>query len=298
MTTLEIFEFVTTAATSGSQGLQAAWSQIPEIARSLSSAAVGVVFGAWVASRAQTKRTIVAELHALRAAHTLCFSIANKALSLKKQHLRQLKLSLDEAFAAHAQYIANPHGVFALKIDLRAMANTEFPAAALEKIILDKCFLGSEGIATLIAVTDATHDLKTSLTLRNELVVEFRNDAPATHEERIARYFGIAAGDQRDERIRNNVGALYAQADDCIFFARRLSDHVLRSENNLRKKNFWKYRLPGRKLKPASWARAEHDDLLPLDADYVSWTSGFVKDPTLLDRLWDWIRRFRGKRHG
>lgn len=269
--------------------MQAAWSKIPEIARSLLSAAIGVVFGAWVASRAQTKRTIVAELHALRAAHALCFSIANKSLSLKKQFLRPLKHAFDEAFAAHAAYIHSPLGVFGLQIDLRTISETEFPAAALEKILLDKCFLPGEAIATMTAVTDAVHDLKTSLKLRNDLVDEFRKNPPPTHEQKAARYFGIAAGDQRDERFKDNVGALYVQADDCIFFARRLSDQILSVENKLRRRNRWKYWLPGRKLKPAIWKRAEEDGLLPLDSDYANWTRGFAKDPSIVDRLVNWF---------
>jgi hypothetical protein len=291
MTIIEIFGLAKAGAFLGFEAIQNAWSQIPEIARSLLSAAIGVVFGAWVASRAQTKRTIVAELHALRTAHALCFSIANKSLALKKQHLRPLKNAFDAAAAGHEAYVANPAGVFALQIDLRTISQIDFPASALEKTLLDKCFLGSEGIATLVAVNDAVHDLKLSLALRNELTDDFRKHPPINHEQRLARYFGLAVDHQRDERIRDNVGALYAQVDDCIFFARRLSDHILSSENKLRRKNRWKYRLPGKRLKPAIWARAEQDGLLPLDSDYVNWTSGFVKDPTIFGRLADWFRR-------
>jgi len=280
-----MFELVKAGASWGLEAAQNAWSQIPEIARTLLSAAIGVVFGAWVASRAQTKRAIVAELHALRADHALCFSIASKALAIKKQHIRPLKAAFDDAFAAHAEYVANPLGVFTLHIDLRTISQTEFPASALEKTLLDKCFLGGEGIATLVAVMDGVHDLKASLTLRNELVDDFRKNTPTTHEQKLARYFGIAAGDQRDERFRDNVIALFAQVDDCIFFARKLSDHTLASENKLRKKHRWKYWLPGRTLKPARWTLAEQEGLLPQDADYANWTRGFVKDPTIFDRL-------------
>lgn len=285
MTVLELYDLVKAGTLGGLEALQHAWAQIPEIARTLLSAAAGVVFGAWVASRAQTKRTIVAELHALRTAHALCFSIANKSLSLKKQHLRPLKRTFEAALARHEAYVANPSGVFALQIDLRTISQVDFPIAALEKTLIDKCFLGSEGIATLVAVTDAVYDLKHSLTLRNTLIEDFRQKPPATHEQRVARYFGLFFEDHRDERLRDNVEALYAQADHCIFFARRLSDHVLSSENKLRSKNRWKYRLPGKRLKPAHWARAERDDLLPLDEDYQEWTTGFVKDSSVLDRF-------------
>ncbi len=255
------------------------------------SAAIGVVFGAWVASRAQTKRTIVAELHALRAAHALCFSIANKALSIKKQHIRPLKFAFDQALAAHGNYVANPHGVFGLQIDLKTISQIEFPAPALERTLLDRCFLGGEGIATLVAVMDAVHDLKASIALRNQMVEEFRKNPPPSHEQRLARYFGLPAGDQRDERFKDNVGALYAQTDDCIFFARKLGEHIRSSENKVRKRNHWKYWLPGKSLKPAKWTLAEQDGLLPLDSDYANWTRGFAKDPSFFDRIKNFLRR-------
>jgi hypothetical protein len=73
------------------------------------------------------------------------------------------------------------------------------------------------------------------------------------------------------------------------FFARRLSDHVLRSENQLRKSKGWRYWLPGRKLKPAVWTRA--GDLLPTDAQYENWISGFVEDGSLFKRMLDRLKK-------
>jgi hypothetical protein len=137
-------------------------------------AAIGVFFGAWVASRAQTKKAIVSELHALKAAHALAFSIANKALALKKQHIRPLEESYKAALASHKAFTINPRFGLSVQIDLRSLSQVNFPDRALEKIILDRCFLGGEAIATLVAVVDATDDLKTSITLRNELADEFR----------------------------------------------------------------------------------------------------------------------------
>lgn len=264
--------------------LQIAWSEIPDLVRSLLSAGVGVVFGAWIASRAQSKRMIVSELHALRSAHALCFSIVNKALAVKKQHILPLRVALNDALATYGAYIRNPRGVLAAQLDLRTLAQVKFPSQALEKLILEKCFLGSEATATLVAVMDATEDLRQSTDLRNELVNEFRTNPPSDHQQSIERYLGLqTANGHRDERLKQNVLALFAQTDDCIFFARRLTDHILRSENQLRRSKGWKYWLPGRKLKPIVWTKAE--DLLPLDSAYIAWTSGFVPDRSPMQRV-------------
>lgn len=284
MIVLQLLESVKDVFWSALIAGQSTWSQIPEVARSLLSAGVGVLFGAWIASRAQSKRTIVSELHALRSAHALCFSIVNKALSMKKQQVRPLRVALNDALAVHAAYVQNPQGFLLAQLDLRTMSQVKFPSQALEKLILERCFLGSEATATLVAVMDATEDLRQSLDLRNELVTEFRKNPPAEHLQRVERYLGLPTAEgHRDERIKSNILALYAQTDDCIFFARRLNDHILHAENRLRRSKGWKYWLPGRKLKPIEWTKAE--DLLPLDSAYKAWTSGFVKDQSWIERV-------------
>jgi hypothetical protein len=289
MTTTELVDVAKAGLWSGLEFAQGAWAQIPDVVRSLLSAGVGVLFGAWIASRAQNKRIVVSELHALRAAHALCFATINKALSVKKQHLRPMKLAMDTALAV----MANPRGPIAIELDLRDLSQIRFPTDALEKLILEKCFLGSEAIATLVATIDAADDLNTSIKYRNEQVIDFRKNQPADERRRIELYLGLPSQDgHRDERIKNNVFALLAQSDDCIFFGRRLGDHILRAENQLRKRNRWKYWLPGRKLKPAIWTKAEIDGLLPADGDYANWVSGFVKDRSLIEKMWFAIKRY------
>jgi hypothetical protein len=266
--------------------------------KALVTAGAGVVFGAWLTSRAQTKRAIVAELHALRAAQALCFSVANKALAIKRQHIRPMKEALDAAIAAHAVFAANPIGPLAIQLDLKTLSQTNFPTTALEKILFDKCFLGGEGVATTVAVSDAADDLKLSIDFRNDLIAEFRKNPPANHQQRLEVYLGLPANGAMDERFKNNVHALFAQANDCIFFARRLGDLILKSENTLRRPNAWKYRLPGTKLKPANWSVAERAGLIPPDADYSDWLKGFVKDPSNFERLKNWLRSlFRYSSH-
>lgn len=271
---------------------QAAWSQIPEVGRSLLGAAIGVLFGAWIASRSQTKRTIVSELHALRSAHALAFSVANKALSLKKQHVRPLEEAFKAALAAHAAFTINPRGGLAIQIDLRTLSQVKFPDQSLEKTVLERCFLGSEAVATLVAALDATDDLRTSINYRNALVNEFRKDPPNGHQERVERYLGVQAASERDERFRDNVLALLAQTNDCIFFSMRLGEHIRKSENRLRRRNGWKYWLPGRKLMPVRWTKA--DGFIPPEDDYRNWISGFVKDQSLIERttlrIWQLFR--------
>ncbi|MGY4352161.1 hypothetical protein ACVWXM_008654 [Bradyrhizobium sp. GM7.3] len=279
---MDIFAPISNDAWSALEVGQNFWSQFPEVARSLLGAGIGVLFGAWITSRAQTKRTIVAELHSLRSADALTFAIANKALALKKQHVRPMEEAFKAALAYHAAFLINPRGPLTIQIDLRSLSQLKFSEQSLEKIVLERCFLGGEAIATLVAVLDAVADLRASIDLRNELVKEFRATPPSGHKEKVERYLGLRAKSEQDERIRHNGFALLDQTNDCIFFAARLGEIVRRAENKLRRRAGWRYWLPGRRLKAVRWDMAR--DLLPDEADYVKWTSGFVQDRSWIVR--------------
>src|SRR5262245_64947286 len=57
----------------------------------LASAAFGAFAGAWINNRIQTKRAIIEQLNAVRAALVLCFSISNRFMLLKRQNIRPLR---------------------------------------------------------------------------------------------------------------------------------------------------------------------------------------------------------------
>jgi uncharacterized protein (TIGR03382 family) len=55
----------------------------PNALGTLITAALGVLAGAWLTSRRETKRAVVEELNSISAALALCFSITSKFLGLK-----------------------------------------------------------------------------------------------------------------------------------------------------------------------------------------------------------------------
>jgi hypothetical protein len=66
------------------------WADTPDPVRTILVAGVGTIVGAWVTSRSQTKRRILDELRAITAARALCFSVTNRAMGLKRRHVRPL----------------------------------------------------------------------------------------------------------------------------------------------------------------------------------------------------------------
>lgn len=67
----------------------------------LVAAAFGAFAGAWATSRRETKRAVVAELNSISAARMLAFSICNRYMGLKRQHILPMCTAHT---AARAQY--------------------------------------------------------------------------------------------------------------------------------------------------------------------------------------------------
>ncbi|MGM4926007.1 hypothetical protein AB8A31_24110 [Tardiphaga sp. 804_B3_N1_9] len=264
---------------------QAIWHQTPGAVKTFLTAAIGALFGAWVTSRSQKKKEIVAELRALRAAQALCFAVVNKALAIKSQHVRSLKENFDSVFAAFTDYQRNPQGTFNANLDLQTLSQTTFATPALEKTLFEKCFLGGRSIATVVALCESADDLKRTIDLRNELTKEFRGKAPTGHLEKLSFYLGLPSGGGQDTRWKDCVHALYAQTDDCIFFGRQLGDRIIEAEHALRANYRWRYRLPGKKIGPPNWDIAKKAGLIPPDSNYRDWVKGFKKELTATERI-------------
>lgn len=69
------------------------------------TAGLGAFAGGLVASRAFTKRAAIAELNALSSAQTLCFSICNRLMALKCQHVIGMKERFDRLQASHTEEV-------------------------------------------------------------------------------------------------------------------------------------------------------------------------------------------------
>lgn len=272
------------------------WRSTPLPVKGILTAAIGTIIGAWLTSRANTKRRVVDELRALHAAYALCFTVANKALALKRQHLRPMWDKYSAATEAYDAYVVNPIGPFAIDLDLQTLSQPRFADESLERIVFEKCSLGHRGLAAIVSLRDATKDVKESIDFRNDLINNFRENTPATEFEKIAVYVGAYHEEKVDQRFGHNLEALFKQIDDCIFFSMFLADQILQSERKLRGRNWWRFRLNLPKQYPADWSLARNEALIPPESQYVDWLRGFKKPPSWWQRLETWFRGLRNRR--
>jgi hypothetical protein len=92
----------------------------------LAAAAFGAFAGAWVNSRIQTKKSVVAEVNGVSAAMALCFSICNISIAFKRQFVGPMQVSYTRARQEHprAKSAASGSGqiVFTLQADLETFS--------------------------------------------------------------------------------------------------------------------------------------------------------------------------------
>lgn len=100
------------------------------LASTLVVSAFGAFAGAFAANRVQTKRAVVTELNSINSALLLCFSICNRAVSLKKQHVKptyELYHQSKRAFEAARGRRGPSSAPIALRADLQTMTPIIMP---------------------------------------------------------------------------------------------------------------------------------------------------------------------------
>jgi hypothetical protein len=262
------------------------------------SAALGAFGGAWATSRRETKRAIVAELNSVNAARMLSFAICNTFLSMKKQHIRNLKAEYDAERSAFLRaQVSARHGAaqghpvtIEFRANFRTLSPPRLPLATLERQIFDKTPITGRGLAAasqLVSVVDA---LEKAIEYRNSIAREaFESRMPPG--QKAMMYFGLKdASGVSDERIKTNIDGLSNYTDDCIWFSKLLAADLLTYGKALRRRFVLRFRrLP--KLAADDWTRAESEGLVPPDSQYIDWLKGFKKQPSRGRPLFESLKR-------
>ncbi|WP_316185940.1 hypothetical protein [Bradyrhizobium sp. SZCCHNS30582] len=242
------------------------------------TAAFGAFAGAFAASRAHNKRTIVAELNALNAAHQLSIATANIVLALKRQSVGPLKPGIERlrmAYESHKTMVraGSPLAPFRFELDMNSLTLPATPHVALEKMIFEKTLVRGRALAALVSLVGAIDSLDMSVKIRNEMVEE-RRTAQWNDQERLEFVLGLrSAAGIVDLRFPTNIEAITRYTDDCIFFAKTLATDLAEYANTLRWKASWFYYLRIPKIDEPNWSWA--GGLIPNEENYSNWLRGF-----------------------
>jgi hypothetical protein len=277
------------------------WSHISEFPGLISafSGTAGILFGAWLTSRKETKKAVIAELNSINSAAAVCFSIANKYMSLKKQHVRPMFQAFMAARAQHEKIINEARSrpsaeplTFELFADLQTMSPVWAPVELLERLVFEKTSARGRALVAAVDLISAIGDLEQLMKARNVFIDELRSASPLPTRSLVEKYLGITSIDgNRDERYFSAMRGISQKTDDCIFFSRVLADDLLMYGNKLRNKHKWRYRLRSINLAQTDWSEAERQGLLPSNDLYTDWLKGFATPVSFFVRSLRRIRR-------
>jgi hypothetical protein len=160
----------------------------------------------------------------------------------------------------------------------------QLPISVLEKYIFERISIRGRAPVITVELIEAIDGLNRSIEIRNSLAADIQR-ASLPSKELAEKYFGVQTSKGiRDKKINSNVEALYNQTDDCIFFAKLLSDDLLSYGTRLRNRYRWRYRnLP--KLGSADWSVMQAAGLMPDPDLYKGWLTGFKSKRTLWSRI-------------
>jgi hypothetical protein len=243
------------------------------------TAAFGAFTGGWIASRAFTKRAVIAELNALSAAQTVCFVICNRYVALKKQIVLPMKQRFDKTKTDYERFLRIPNTAkreFIFEADYNTIISPATPAAELQKMIFEKTSIRGRALVAVADLVGVIDGLRNAIDARTEISEDIRTVKDKTSADTIASYLGTRLPNGHiDERHSTNLDAIFKQTDDCIFFSRILALDLVRYGNALRRRYLWRYWLWVPKMQDADWTTAIKSGLLPADSDYQAWLDEF-----------------------
>lgn len=239
----------------------------------LAGAAGGAIGAQHLLDRQKQREIATAEFRASSVAMLICLDLFNACLSLKSQHLQDLKTSFDQdskAFSVFRERLDNDpinSGRFEKLIDFRTLPTLDWPSEGIRTLALEKITLPPKPILLVLALTKAFQSLNSFIQERNILIEDFRNNPNADPVRRFEALYGHPdSSGNKDERYSSVLNAIYMMNDDCIFFSKNLIEELERHASSINETGRLKQRVHKPELHNARTAA-----LLPDENNYATW---------------------------
>jgi len=250
------------------------------------SACAGAIAGALgaqrIADRSKRRDELLKELRSTNAAMTVAFSIANTALTLKKQHVQPMydMFVNDKARFTALTVQQVPGGSIAggapqFLLDLRRLAFPEFPMESLRSLVFEKISAQGRALALVSSLGQATSGLRDSLARREKLIQEFA-DARETTAALTYRYFGIrTASGHTYQEFADLVDAILSYTDDIAYFGAMLCSDLEVHGERVRAALVKAGRKDAPKVSNVDFEKARSLGLMPPESQYADWSAAF-----------------------
>lgn len=267
----------------------------------------GAYGGAWAAQRIaeKTKRRdeLRTEIGHCNAVIELAGGICSTCLNVKEQHILPLKQSYDrqkELVHAYFRGLTDgtiPRGTVADvgPMDLRTLDTVRFRWAQLDSLVMEKLTVRGRARMLMPVLVQSLETLNSLIHERNERVAALKAD-DLPDKRKIALLFALPFEDRsRDETYSDLMNGLSKTVDDCVYFSQLICKDVGWHGRGLRLEFVRKFRGDVESIQRMSFAEPELRGVMPSDADYPTWHTGFSSKVPRTRRRWlkRWMFLFR-----
>lgn len=265
------------------------WTEAEQVVASLIGALVGAWAGAWAARKGaaadKEREMFLGEIRAANAAYSLCFSIINNALNMKKQHVLPMVKTYEEQHQAFMEIEqARTAGKFPkdkvvnFLVDMQTLPTLVLPTDELRRMCLEKLTLGSRPMAAVQVLHQCAVTFDESNRRRARFIEQGMADRKAGKDPMpMTLYFGLPDKDGHVNREwPDTLTGIHSMLDDVIYFTWLLSEDLAthgEQVSALYRRRYGRKSLPV--VRRADFAIAKAEGIMPNDENYKDWMSSF-----------------------
>jgi len=246
------------------------------------AAFAGALGAQWIAEKTRKKNESLSEIRNTNATIMISFNIANLCITLKKDHVKSLKENFDNELARLLEFkemrdrgLLQQDETFQYVADLKFLPLLDTPIDLLERQVFEKVPAQGRILSVAMTLVRTLQSLNKSLKDRNELIDYYQNNS-MNNTEQVEFYFGLkGASNKLDRRYADTLETIYNYNDDCIFFAKILSEDLYKLGTQLSET----YGDKNIKIHKSDFGKAEELGLMPSDSNYSDWYSMFNQTP-------------------
>lgn len=244
----------------------------------LAGAGFGVLGAQNLAERTTRTRELLESLRKANAIIVLAATIANQALTLKKQHVNPLygrymkdRKDVSDAYEKFqkGQLWVQPR----FEAELTKSAPLTLPIDALTNLIFSTQLIPGRALALVSMLEQSTNDLAHAIKSRAEMIDNFYK---STHDDSAFTldYFGLKKKDGSVNSMYHDlIVAISQYTDDIVFFGAELAEELHNHAQKVRVK-LLKLRSDVPKVSSVDFSGPSNSGLMPLRENYSSWLSG------------------------
>ncbi|MBW6393459.1 hypothetical protein, partial [Billgrantia antri] len=247
------------------------------------SALAGAGFGVWGAQKVAERSSRAIELlEGLRQANAivvLATTIANQALSVKKQHVKPLsdQYFKDRDAAKELQYkLSNgtPAQPTTFQFQLTKITPLTLPIEALKSLTFSAQLMPGRALALVSMTEQSIAELSNAINTRSEIIDALQRSNLPSHIL-CFDYYGLQRPDGNTHAMYHDVMVAVSQyTDDVAFFSTELAEELQSHAARMRER-LLKIRRDAPKANSVDFSGPRESGLMPPRENYSSWLSGF-----------------------